>query len=183
MTIWPKNLFKAKNVTQNLFQAKKLTQKFITSYKIDPKIYFPAKKVPSKSGTSRIPIYGSYPPPPRALYNRKCWYFLGQWLLNYWSKCFEIWYGSITWHVADYFKRTCDSDPAGENSSVFFTVCVKSVPLCHFKLAYVVLHVVAKEFFETDFSKWGIYRFNLESHFWPTLKISCSVLLNSYPTL
>ena len=52
MEIWPKNLFKAKI----------LTQKFITSYKIDPKIYFPAKKVPSKNGTSRIPIYGSYPP-------------------------------------------------------------------------------------------------------------------------
>ena len=52
MTIWPKNLF----------QAKILTQKFITSYKIDPKNYFSAKKVPSKNGTSRIPIYGSYPP-------------------------------------------------------------------------------------------------------------------------
>ena len=52
MTIWPKNLFKAKI----------LTQKFITSYKIDPKIYFPAEKVPSKNGTSRIPIYGIYPP-------------------------------------------------------------------------------------------------------------------------
>ena len=36
MTIRPKNLFKAKN----------LTQKFITSYKIDPKIYFPVEKVP-----------------------------------------------------------------------------------------------------------------------------------------
>ena len=43
-----------------------MTQQFITSYKIDPKIYFPAKKVPSKNGTFRIPIYGSYPPsPPR----------------------------------------------------------------------------------------------------------------------
>ena len=52
MTIWPKTLFKAKI----------LTQRFITSYKIDPKIYFPAKKVPSKNGTSGIPIYGSYPP-------------------------------------------------------------------------------------------------------------------------
>ena len=41
-----------------------LTQKFIPSYKIDPKIYFPAEKVPSKNGTSRVPIYGSYPPPP-----------------------------------------------------------------------------------------------------------------------
>ena len=38
MTILPKNLFKDKI----------LTQKFVTSYKIDPKIYFPAKKVPSK---------------------------------------------------------------------------------------------------------------------------------------
>ena len=38
MKIWPKNLFKAKI----------LTQKFITSYKIDPKIYFPAEKEPSK---------------------------------------------------------------------------------------------------------------------------------------
>ena len=34
MTIWPKNLFKAKMLTQNL----------IKSYKIDPKIYFSAKK-------------------------------------------------------------------------------------------------------------------------------------------
>ena len=54
MTIWPKNLFKAET----------LIQKFITSYKIDPKIYFPAKKLPSNNGTSSIPIYGSYPPPP-----------------------------------------------------------------------------------------------------------------------
>ena len=38
MTIWPKNLFKDKN----------LTQKFITSCKINPKIYFPSKKVPYK---------------------------------------------------------------------------------------------------------------------------------------
>ena len=36
MIIWLKNLFKAKIVTQ----------KFIKSYKIDPKIYFPAEKVP-----------------------------------------------------------------------------------------------------------------------------------------
>ena len=45
----------------NLFKAKILTQNFITSFKIDPKIYFPAKKVPSKNGTSHIPIYGRYP--------------------------------------------------------------------------------------------------------------------------
>ena len=41
-----------------------MTEKFITSYKIDPKIYLPAEKVPSKNDTSHIPIYGSYPPPP-----------------------------------------------------------------------------------------------------------------------
>ena len=29
------------------------------------------------------------------------------------------------------------------------SVCVKSVPLYRFKLAYVVLHMTAKEFFET----------------------------------
>ena len=57
MTIWPKNLFKAKN----------LTQKFITSYKIDPKNFLPAQKVSSENGTSRTPIsmgVKSLPPPP-----------------------------------------------------------------------------------------------------------------------
>ena len=34
----------------------------IKSYKIDPKIYFSSRKVPSKNGTSHIPIYESYPP-------------------------------------------------------------------------------------------------------------------------
>ena len=42
----------------------------------------------------------------------------------------------------------------GENSSFIFTVCVKSVSLYHFKLAYVVLHMAVKEFFETHFQKW-----------------------------
>ena len=46
-------------------------------------------------------------------------------------------------------ERTCEANPAGENSSFIFTVCVKSVPLYHFKLAYVVLHMAVKEFFET----------------------------------
>ena len=36
----------------------------------------------------------------------------------------------------------------------FFTVYVKSVPLYYFKLAYVVLHMAVKEFFETHFKKW-----------------------------
>ena len=40
---------------------------------------------------------------------------------------------------------------AGENSSLIFTVCVKSVPRHHFKLASVVLQMAVKEFFETLF--------------------------------
>ena len=44
-------------------------------------------------------------------------------------------------------QRTRRANPAGENSSFIFTVCVKSVSLYHFKLAYVVLHMAVKEFF------------------------------------
>ena len=36
-------------------------------------------------------------------------------------------------------ERTCEANPEGENSSFIFTVCVKFVPLYHFKLAYVIL--------------------------------------------
>ena len=36
-------------------------------------------------------------------------------------------------------ERTCENNAAGENSSFIFTVCVKSVPRYHFKLAHVVL--------------------------------------------
>ena len=39
----------------------------------------------------------------------------------------------------------------GENSSFIFTVCVRSVPHYDFKLAYVILQIAVKEFFETDF--------------------------------
>ena len=39
-------------------------------------------------------------------------------------------------------------------------VFVKSVPLHHFKLAYVVLHKAVKEFFETTFKNEEIGRFN-----------------------
>ena len=53
MTIWPKNLFKAKI----------LTQKFITSYKIDPKIYFPAEKYPKKMAHPVSQSMGVTPPP------------------------------------------------------------------------------------------------------------------------
>ena len=34
-----------------------------------------------------------------------------------------------------------------------FLVCVTFVTLSHFKLAYVVLHIAVKEFFETHFQK------------------------------
>ena len=36
----------------------------------------------------------------------------------------------------------------------FFTVCVRSVPLYYFKLAYVILQMAVKEFFELHFLKW-----------------------------
>ena len=49
------------------------------------------------------------------------------------------------------FKRTCERNAVGENSSFIFTVCVKSVSLYHFKLAYVDLHMAVKEFFENKF--------------------------------
>ena len=49
------------------------------------------------------------------------------------------------------YQRTCEAYTAGENSSLIFTVCVKFVPLHHFKLAYVVLHIAVKQFFETHF--------------------------------
>ena len=48
-------------------------------------------------------------------------------------------------------QRTCEANPVGENSSFIFIVCVKSVPLYHFKLAYVVLHIAVKKIFETHF--------------------------------
>ena len=48
-------------------------------------------------------------------------------------------------------KRPCEANQAGENSSVIFTVYVGSVPSYHFELAYVVLHMAVKEFFETHF--------------------------------
>ena len=33
----------------------------------------------------------------------------------------------------------------------FFTVCVRSILRCQFKLAYVILQIAVKELFETDF--------------------------------
>ena len=48
-------------------------------------------------------------------------------------------------------QRTCQANQAGENSSFIYIVCVKSVPRYHFKLAYVILQMAVKEFFETYF--------------------------------
>ena len=58
-------------------------------------------------------------------------------------------------HIMEFFtfssERTCETNPLVENSSFIFTVCIKSAPLYHVKLAYVVLHMAVKEFFETNF--------------------------------
>ena len=80
-------------------------------------------------------------------------------------------------------KRTCEANPAGENSSFIFSVCIKSVPLYHSKIACVVLHTAVKNFSEPTSRNGEIGCFNLESHFLPTLKVSCNVLLNLYPKL
>ena len=50
--------------------------------------------------------------------------------------------------------KNFEANPAGQSSSFIFTVCVKSVPHYHFRLAYVVPHMAVKEFFETHFSEW-----------------------------
>ena len=50
-------------------------------------------------------------------------------------------------------QRTCEANLAVENSSFIFTIRDKSVPLYHFKLAYIVLHMTVKKFFETHFQK------------------------------
>ena len=52
--------------------------------------------------------------------------------------------------------RICEANPAGENSSFIFTVFVKSVPLYHFKLAYVVLHMAVKTFSKPTSKNEGI---------------------------
>ena len=53
-----------------------------------------------------------------------------------------------SWKLGCLPKRTCEANPAGKVAHSFFTVYVKSVPLYHFKLACVVLHMAVKEFFE-----------------------------------
>ena len=48
-------------------------------------------------------------------------------------------------------QSDCEANRVGENGSFIFTVCVKSVPLYHFKLAYVAIHMAVKECFEAQF--------------------------------
>ena len=50
-------------------------------------------------------------------------------------------------------ERTYEANPGGENSSFIFTVCVKSVPHYHFKLAHVVLYMAVKGTFRKPFLK------------------------------
>ena len=52
-------------------------------------------------------------------------------------------------HSLNAEQRTCKANAASENSSLTSTVRVKSVPRYHFKLAYAVLQMAVKEFFET----------------------------------
>ena len=57
-------------------------------------------------------------------------------------------------------ERTCEANAAGENSSFIFTVCVKSVPLCHFKLAHVLYIWLSKKFSKHASKNGEIGRFN-----------------------
>ena len=40
------------------------------------------------------------------------------------------------------------ANPAGENSSIIFTNCFKTVSFYHFKLVWVILHMSVKNIFE-----------------------------------
>ena len=53
-----------------------------------------------------------------------------------------------------------EANAAGENSSFIFTVCVKSVPLYHFKLAYVFYIWLSKNFSKPTSRNEEIGRFN-----------------------
>ena len=39
------------------------------------------------------------------------------------------------------FQMKCEANPEGENGPFIFPVCLKSVSIYHFKLAYVVLQI------------------------------------------
>ena len=50
-------------------------------------------------------------------------------------------------------KRACEANPAGEDRTVIYTVCVKCVSFHHVKLAYLVLHMAVNEVFGSLFYK------------------------------
>ena len=63
---------------------------------------------------------------------------------------------------------------------------LQSVNLFHFIVLSLPMELsiwLSENFSEHTSENGEIGRFNLESHFLPTLKISCSVLLNSYSKL
>ena len=59
-----------------------------------------------------------------------------------------------------YLQRTCEANVTGENSSFFFTVCVKPIPLYRFKLAYVFLSNCQRIFRNPLFKNGETDRFN-----------------------
>ena len=64
-------------------------------------------------------------------------------------------------------------------SSFIFTVCVRSVPCYHFKLAYIVSQMAAKEFFETPFKNGEIVFFN-EAEKWSFKSKICKPKISSF---
>ena len=68
------------------------------------------------------------------------------------------------------------ANPAGENSTFIFTVCVKSVLVYHFKFAFEFYMTGSKKFSKPTSKNGEISRFNLEGYVQDTLKISRSVL-------
>ena len=63
--------------------------------------------------------------------------------------------------ISHRLENTFEANLAGENSSLIFTVCVKSVPLYNFKLVHVVLQMAVKEFSEASSKNGEIGHFNV----------------------
>ena len=74
------------------------------------------------------------------IYERAVIFVSHEWFLGHFPFCQK--------QGLNFPKRTCEANPESENSLFIFTF--KSVPLYHFKLAYVVLHLTVKEYFETS---------------------------------
>ena len=72
------------------------------------------------------------------------WSFISSFSLKNQLKFLKTVFGPIS-------NCSLKANAAVENSSFIFTICIKSVPLYHFKLGYVVLHMAVKEFFQTHF--------------------------------